>query len=537
MANAHQIATWRYEQIAPLTDASLDRARLRAAMREKLAQVVEWPQSAARKRRGLPPMKKPIPRSSLFRWLRAYRTWGFPGLMPKRRRDRGGQRSTVEFLRWIEFAICLLYEQPDRSLTQLNLYLRTQFEGYAISRSTLARHLRAHPAFPGIVQLRSGKPHRLYDLYEAVHPHECWQLDGKGPFRVRFVSGKSINVRVLTVLDDHSRDVLAAIVALEEDIAAAVRVFCMAAAKYGLPDRMQFDHGSAFDSHIFRDGLALLGSHRNWIKVKNPRANGKIEAYHRSLGRWFVNELIAQEVVDLEHLEQLLQAMIALLYNRHFHSQIGMTPEEKLAGRLSDRRIALADLERAFFAETTAKSHPQTGQVNLPNGSFRVPVEHAGQRSRFRYDVVHPGRAVLVTNDGREIELQPFERKPLPELGSKQAEKRGTGQLQKLLDQWRGHERPNAQPGFGLPEVFLELGKLVGRSLPTSEHEALLVRSFYRAHGPLPRQGFLLACERTRAALGEGRPLQAYLDDLVRQIQAQRQPPDTAIDHLETTEP
>jgi len=536
MVNAYQIATWRYEQIAPLMDPSLDRALLRAAIRERLAHAVEWPQSAARQRRGLPPKKKPIPRSSLFRWLRAYREQGYPGLMPKRRGDRGRHRGPAEFLNWIQFAIGLLYEQPDRSLTQLDLYLRTEFQDYQVSRSTLARHLRAHPAYPGIARLRSGKPHRLRDLYEASHPHECWQLDGKGPFRVRLANGKTVRVRVLTVLDDHTRHVLAVLVALEEDMTAAVRVFCMAAAKYGLPDRMQFDRGSAFDSHIFRTGLAQLGSHRNWVKAKNPEADGKIEAYHRSLELWFVKELVAQEVVDLEHLQQLLEAMIALLYNRHLHSQIGMTPEQKLAGRLSERRIAQADLERAFLADTRAKSHPKTGAVNLPNGVFRVPVDHAGQRSRFRYDVVHAGRAVLVTGDGREIELQPFERKPLPELGSKDAEKRGTGQLQKLVDRWRGHERPNAQPGFGLPEVFLELGKLVGRSLPSSEHEAFQVRSFYRAHGPLPRQGFLVACERTAAALGEGRPLQAYLDDLVRQIHAQSRPPDTTTDPLETTE-
>jgi len=32
---------------------------------------------------------------------------------------------------------------------------------------------------------------------------------------------------------------------------------------------------------------------------------------------------------------------------------------------------------------------------------------------------------------------------------TQQTPKRGTGQLQKLLDRWHGHERPNAQPGVG----------------------------------------------------------------------------------------
>jgi hypothetical protein len=104
-------------------------------------------------------------------------------------------------------------------------------------------------------------------------------------------------------------------------------------------------------------------------------------------------------------------------------------------------------------------------------------------------------------------------------------DKRGSGQLQKLLDLWRGEARPNAQPGFGLPEVFRELATLLGRLVPDSEHEARRILHFYRQHGPLPREAFLAACARTHQALGDGRPLSAYLDDLERQITAQSAKP------------
>jgi hypothetical protein len=52
------------------------------------------------------------------------------------------------------------------------------------------------------------------------------------------------------------------------------------------------------------------------------------------------------------------------------------------------------------------------------------------------------------------------------------------------------------------------------------------VLSFYRKHGPLPRQPFLAACARTAQSLGKGRPLTAYLADLERQIGAQSVNPD-----------
>ena len=164
--------------------------------------------------------------------------------------------------------------------------------------------------------------------------------------------------------------------------------------------------------------------------------------------------------------------------------------------------------------------------MNLPSGRFCVPAAYAGRRSRFRYHPVHSAHAVLLTPEGRELELEPFTTKPLSAV-KPQTPKRGTGQLQKLLDRWTGRERPNAEPGFGLPEVFAELGKLAARTLPQSEREARTVLAFYRTHGPLARAAFTAACARTHAALGEGRALSAYLADLTRQIRAANDQPAT----------
>jgi len=498
MSDPYEIAARRFELIAFLIDPSLDDAQRQVAWRERIASTG---------------------RSTIYRLLAIYRKHGYEGLLPKPRDDRGRSRRAGTKA-WVGYAIGLLYEQPERSLLQLETYLRAEFANYALSRSTLRRQLHAHPAFAGAQRLRSGKKSKLRDLYEAGHPHEGWQLDGKGPFAVRLVDGTRIQVYVLSVLDDYSRAILAAVVANAEDTEAAIAVVIKAIAKWGVADRFQFDRGSAFDSHAFRNGLAALGVHRNYVVPRSPEWQGKIEAYHRCLGRWFVRELKAQQVVDLEHLQQLLEAMLALVYNRHHHREIGTTPEKRLAERIAARRVSQGDLERAFFVETTAKSDPKTGEVRLPTGSFRVPsIDHAGQRSQFRYHPARDGRAVLVTKDGREIALQPFTRKALADVPV-HVERRGNGQLQKLVDLWQGKERPNAQPGFGLPEVFAALSQLLGRDVPGSEREAVVVLAFYRKYGPLPREPFTAACARSKANLGSGRALTSYLADLERQIGA-----------------
>ena len=83
MPDPYQIAAWRFEQIAPLIDPSLDATQRRVALRERLRKPVVWPHSD---------IPKPIPKSTLYRWLKAFHEQGYQGLLPKVRADRGQPR-------------------------------------------------------------------------------------------------------------------------------------------------------------------------------------------------------------------------------------------------------------------------------------------------------------------------------------------------------------------------------------------------------------------------------------------------------------
>jgi hypothetical protein len=214
MSNPWEIATWRFEMISALLDTNLTRAQKRRIIRDRTQRAVQWPDS---------PEDRPIGKSTLFRWLKNYREKGFLGLMPKARKDKGLTRSDRSLQ--VNYALGLLYEQPERSLTQLMLYLELEFGKLSISRSTLSRDLHAHLAFVGILRRRKGTDKKLRDLYETGQPHDSWQLDAKGPLPVTLISGKTIRVHVLSILDDFSRYILAAIIAPAENIEAAVRVF------------------------------------------------------------------------------------------------------------------------------------------------------------------------------------------------------------------------------------------------------------------------------------------------------------------------
>ena len=126
MPDPWQIATWRFEMISPLLDAKLTEAQKRRMIHQRTRHAVQWPDSSD---------KKPIGKSTLFRWLKNYRDDGFLGLMPKARKDKGRPRSDRCSL--VNYALGLVYEQPERSLTQLMVYLEIEFGKLSISRSTL----------------------------------------------------------------------------------------------------------------------------------------------------------------------------------------------------------------------------------------------------------------------------------------------------------------------------------------------------------------------------------------------------------------
>jgi transposase InsO family protein len=401
----------------------------------------------------------------------------------------------------------------------LLVLLRTYFSDLDLPRATLHRELKVHPAWPFIRrQRKGGRRHRV--RFRAKAPHHIWQLDAKGSFNVRFKSGEEIRVVTLTILDDYSRAVLATTISTSENLGAAVRVFRDAAARWGLPDQLYADRHSVYDSYAFRTGIGDLGVHRIDTKAGDAPPRGKIEAYHRVLKLWFISELPYQVVIDLVHLEQLLQAFIAVVYQPHRHRELKKSPAEALAEIRSGRPgISLNRLRDAFWVETTLKAHPTTGEINLPGGLFCVPSAYAGQTVALRHDPAEPSKRVfLIGKAGRPIPLHsPYEEKGA-KLTKPKTARRGTGALQRLCDTWHGRELPVAAPAFGFPEFCEAIAKALGRPIAQTEEEAAIIQEFHRKRGPFAPEAFDQALEKVLAELGPNRPVDAILNYLNRLI-------------------
>ena len=506
------VAFWRYEQIEEALVDNLTHEQRGELLRSISKTPVRWPSGRT----------KPVPRATAYRWIRDYRRGGLEALRPKPRSDRGVVRASLPPT-VIQEALRLLAEDPGLTFTFLLALLRPLFPDVRIPRSTLHERLSFHPDYKRIKRLKRYRKRRT--RFVARAPHDIWHTDAKGPISLVFACGKEISFHVFTILDDATRAVLAAIATLTPDLAAAVRVFRIAANRWGLPGMLYADRASIFDSRPFRIGLAQLGSHRIHTKPRNPEANGKIEAYHRPLVMWFVKRLPKQVVSDFIHLQQLLDGVIYGLYQTHWHRELKQSPEEALAGRVSSRHVPPARLVDAFRQEKLLKTHPKTGEVVLGGTTYLVPDELRGQKLTFLLDL--PGEVpplVEHPTSGEHLLLRraAIKSDDLDAIGDQQHQPRwGAGNLQAIYDNWQGKRRPLAEPGFGLPELYALLAKACERHVPSSDAEAALVQRVYRDIGPLPQHATEEALNSIMQQLGPKRPVKTYLDALAERVREQ----------------
>jgi len=505
------IAMWRYEQIEPLLHADLQAEGRGELVRQMSRARVVWPSGEV----------KPVSVASFYRWLERFERSGLSGLTPRPRSDRGQVHRTFP-PGLIDAAIAHLTEDPTQSLPFLSQVLEAQFaeQQVVVAPSTLQRRLAVHPDYARVQGAR--KQERRRTRFCARAPHDIWQTDAKGPVTIRLSNALMFTFHVLSILDDATRAVLAAVVALKANLGAAVRVFREAALRFGLPKSLYADRASIFDAQSFRSGLAQMGSYRIPTRPRNAAARGKIEAYHRVLSLWFFERLPGQQVVDLLHLQQLLDGVIDGLYQTHKHRSLGCSPAKALGGMVSPRAVPPTRLTEAFRQERRLKAHRKTGEVVIDQVTYLVPDALRGQRLCFFIDP--PGEVEPLVKDPSSDKLLSLRRAQVAPKDHDAAPVResparwGMGPLQVITDRVRGQRRPLGEPGFGLPEIFALLGQLAGRHVPQSDAEAALIQRVYRKAGPWGRRPTEAAMVIIGETLGAGRPIKTYLDALVARV-------------------
>ena len=132
---------------------------------------------------------------------------------------------------------------------------------------------------------RTGTRRRL-QRFERSRPNELWQMDFKGPKLWHQAVGP------LSVLDDHSR-YLIALQAVGSTRSEVVREQLESAFQHcGVPEEMLMDHGVPWWSARSTGGMTQLslwlmrqGVQLHWSRVRHPQTQGKVERFHGELQR------------------------------------------------------------------------------------------------------------------------------------------------------------------------------------------------------------------------------------------------------------
>jgi hypothetical protein len=122
--------------------------------------------------------------------------------------------------------------------------------------------------------------------FERKQPNELWQMDFKGP------KGWPQKVGPLSVLDDHSRFLIALSATDSTHGEAVQKRLVEAFERCGVPQGMLMDHGTPWWSTYSLWGgtqlslwLMRQGIQLHWSRIRHPQTQGKVERFHGCLQR------------------------------------------------------------------------------------------------------------------------------------------------------------------------------------------------------------------------------------------------------------
>ena len=218
-----------------------------------------------------------ISRPTGYLWMERYRVGGVAAIEDRSRRPHQSPQQTRPELEARIVALRRVY--PDWGARKLRVLLSRQ--GIELPSSTVHRVLLRH----GLVreQDRHGP---AITRFEREHPNELWQMDFKGPKNWPKQSTP------LSVIDDHSRYVVALEATARPEGRLVRRHLERAFGECGLPEAMLMDHGipwwnwqsfagsTQLGLWLMRQGIRLY-----FARVRHPQTQGKVERFHGSLER------------------------------------------------------------------------------------------------------------------------------------------------------------------------------------------------------------------------------------------------------------
>jgi len=211
-----------------------------------------------------------VSRPTGYLWLRRYQEQGLAGIAERSRRPHVSPRRTGG--EWEQQVVELRQRYPDWGARKLQVLLRQA--GVRLPASTIHRILLRR----GLVRIEDRHAAAL-QRFERAEPNQLWQMDFKGS------TGWETAVGPLSVLDDHSRYLIALRGTWTTKAEPVREQLESAFSECGVPEAMLMDHGTPWWNANAPTGATWLTV---WLMRQASSCSGADTGIRKPRGKWNV---------------------------------------------------------------------------------------------------------------------------------------------------------------------------------------------------------------------------------------------------------
>lgn len=319
-----------------------------------------------------------VGRSSVDRWIRAYRAGGFDALVPVSRIS--GPVSDVELL---DLAVRLKRENPQRTAVHIVELIITSRagDGDADDREIpSARTIQRHFARLGLNIRPDGRAPEAFGRFEAAAVNDLWIGDVMhGPK----VAGRK--ALLFAFIDDHSRMIVGHRWGHAENVLRLEASLRRGLASRGVPSRIYVDNGAPYVSHQLARACAVLGIQLVHSRPGKPQGRGKIERFFATVRAQFVVEIADDQLDSLQQLNELFTAWVETRYHHRQHRETQQTPLERFTAA-DPPALPSAKLLREAFLWAEMRTVSKTAMISLHGNRYEVDPALIGRKVQLVFD-------------------------------------------------------------------------------------------------------------------------------------------------------
>jgi transposase len=309
-------------------------------------------------------------RPTVYRTLNKWITEGVLGLQD---RPRGGVRK-VDLRAMNE--VRKFQENPE--LGEFRVSAALEQMGIYLSPRTCGRILAVNRELYGLQKPKRGPKEKKEMPFKSGKRHEIWTVD------VRYVDhnlDRENKIYVISVLENHSRALLASSVSRSQDLTAYLSVLYSAIKHYGAPEVLVTDSAGVFKANQAQAIYHSLGITKKVIERGQPWQSYIETAFNtqrRMADYYFARAQSFEEIVAAH--DRFVADYNAQKHSAHQDRKDGRRSPAEVLGWLVSVRHIPEELERAFFSVRFPRTLDASGYARIRH--WRVYGEEGLARSR-----------------------------------------------------------------------------------------------------------------------------------------------------------